>query len=151
MQAVILAAGLGSRIREFHALPKGFITLGEQPIIQESIEKLNACGVHDILIITGYAAEFYDAFAKENKTITTIVNPHYHIYGSLYSLYCAKHWVKEDFLLLESDIIFEKKAIEKIIHDTHQNIILLSGETYATDEVYVQATDNKLIRMLLSL
>src|SRR3990167_7402428 len=100
MQAVILAAGTGSRIREFHALPKGFITLGDQTLIQQSIEKLQACGVQNILIVTGYAAEFYEALAKENKKINTIYNAHYQNYGSLFSLYCAKDYVKAHDLKL---------------------------------------------------
>src|SRR3990167_2774490 len=117
MQAVILAAGTGSRIREFHALPKGFITLGDQTLIQQSIEKLQACGVQNILIVTGYAAEFYEALVKEN------------------------------FLIVESDLIYEQRAIEYIVHHVQNNIILLSGATFSTDEVYVQAHDLKLIRM----
>ncbi|OGT39916.1 MAG: hypothetical protein A3E81_02015 [Gammaproteobacteria bacterium RIFCSPHIGHO2_12_FULL_36_30] len=147
MQAVILAAGTGSRIREFHALPKGFITLGDQTLIQQSIEKLQACGVQNILIVTGYAAEFYEALAKENKKINTIYNAHYQNYGSLFSLYCAKDHVKEDFLIVESDLIYEQRAIEYIVHHVQNNIILLSGATFSTDEVYVQAHDLKLIRM----
>lgn len=147
MQAVILAAGLGSRIREFHSLPKGFITLDEKPIIQESIEKLRACGVTQIAIITGYNSAYYESFAAEKDFITLIFNPHYSEFGSLYSLYCAKNWVKGDFLVLESDIVYEQKAIEKIIHDGEPNSILLSGKTHSGDEVYVQTRDQKLIRM----
>lgn len=147
MQAVILAAGLGSRIREFHALPKGFITLGEKSIILESIEKLQACGIHHILIVTGYASEFYDKLMSENKNVMTIFNPHFENYGSLFSLYCVKDSVKEDFLVLESDIIYEQRAIEIILNDANPNTILLSGDTHSTDEVYVQAHEKKLVRM----
>jgi len=147
MQAVILAAGIGSRIRESHSLPKGFISIGDQSIIQESIQILKQFGINDILIITGYEASYYEALAKDDPRITTSFNPEYHRYGSLYSFYCAKSWVKNDFLVLESDIIYEKKAIETILNDTNPNVILLSGETYSGDEVYVQAQDQKLIRM----
>ena len=147
LQGVILAAGLGSRIREFHALPKGFIRLGEQPIIQESIEKLHACNITDILIVTGYAANYYDVFVKQWKTVKTLFNPHYHNHASLYSLYCAKEWIKNDFLLLESDIVFEKRALDIILNDRHDNTILLSGQTDSGDEVYVEAVEQRLIRM----
>ncbi len=146
MQAVILAAGLGSRIRDFHALPKGFIRIGDQPIIQESIRKLNQYGVNDILIVTGYAANHYDAFAKDKK-MTTCFNPHYHCYGSLFSLYCARDWIKNDFLVLESDIIYESSAIDSVLNDPHRTIILLSGTTQSGDEVYVEAKNKNLIRM----
>lgn len=147
MQAVILAAGQGSRIRDMHTLPKGFICLGDQPIIQESIQTLKSFGVSDILIVTGYAADHYDALAENDSALTTQFNPYFERYGSLYSLYCAKDWVKNDFLVLESDIIYESNAIETIINDAHQNTILLSGNTHSGDEVYVQAQEKKLIRM----
>ena len=146
MQAVILAAGMGSRIRDIHALPKGFILLGEQTIIEQSIMKLKDRGIHNILIVTGYAAHHYDVLSKSHD-ITTIFNPHYNDYGSLYSLYCAKKWIGEDFLLLESDIFYEAHALDKIIQDENPTSILISGETQSGDEVYVQAQGNKLIKM----
>ena|SRR3990167_4993244 len=147
MQAVILAAGQGSRIRDMHTLPKGFIHLGEQSIIQESIQTLKESGISDILIITGYASEHYDHLAKNDKQLTTLFNPYYECFSSLYSLYCAKEWVKNDFLVLESDIIYQKSAIEILMQDAHANAILLSGDTHFGDEVYVQAQEKKLIRM----
>lgn len=147
MQAVILAAGLGSRIRDIHALPKGFIQLGNQPIVQRSIEILKQHGINDILIVTGYAAEHYVALAENDPALSTCFNPHYAQYSSLFSLYCAKEWIKNDFLLLESDIIYEPYAIERIMQDTHPNSILLSGQTDSGDEVYVQAHHKKLVRM----
>lgn len=147
MQAVILAAGLGSRIRDIHALPKGFIQLGNRPIVQRSIDILKQHGINDILIVTGYAAEHYTALAENDAAISTCFNPYFAQYSSLFSLYCAKDWVKSDFLLLESDIIYESCAIERILEDAHANSILLSGKTDSGDEVYVQAHHKKLVRM----
>lgn len=147
MQAIILAAGMGSRIRDIHSKPKGLITLGSEPIIQESIRKLKAVGIHDILIVTGYCAADYVSFANTDTAISTVFNPDYHCYNSLYSLYCARYWVRSDFLLLESDIIFQGDALVDMVHSPRSNVILLSGQTNSTDEVYVEARDHKLIRM----
>lgn len=147
MQAVILAAGLGSRLRDYHDLPKGFICIGKEPIIVESINKLKRQGINDILIVTGYRSEFYEALAKEDSSLSTVHNSDYHNSGSLYSLYCAKEWVKEDFLLLESDLIYEERALSEICNDTHSSTILLSGPTQSEDEVYVQADNQQLVNM----
>lgn len=58
-QAVILAAGTGSRLRGvLDDRPKGFLKLGEKPIIEESIAKLVRSGVTDIVIINGYRHEY---------------------------------------------------------------------------------------------
>lgn len=147
MQAVILAAGMGTRIRDCHLLPKGFITLGHQTIIEESIQKLQACGVDEIVIVTGFSAHFYEKLAITTKSFLTIFNEKYDQCSSLYSLYCAKNWVKETVLIIESDIIYEQQAIEKIIQNTHENIILLSGKTDSGDEVYVEARKHHLVQM----
>lgn len=147
MQAVILAAGTGSRIRDIHTKPKGFIRLGEQPIICESIHKLKSVGIQNILIVTGYAAEYYTALAENDPTLSVLFNEHYHCYGNLFSLYCARNWIADDFVLLESDIIYESRSLSAILHSTDANTILLSGQTNSTDEVYVEAKDKKLMRM----
>lgn len=146
MQAVILAAGMGSRIRDIHTLPKGFISIGDQTIIEASIEKLKDRGIQSILIVTGFSAQHYESLAETRK-LSTFFNAHYHDYGSLYSLYCAQEWIQEDFLLLESDIFYEARALDKIIQDENATSILISGETQSGDEVYVQAQGNKLIKM----
>lgn len=147
MDAVILAAGFGSRIRDIHHLPKGFIQINRKPIIQTSVEKLISHDIERILIVTGYAAQHYNAFFANKKNVTTLFNPHYHCSGSLYSLYCAREWVQNDFLVLESDIIYESRALELILQSENKNVILLSGTTFSGDEVYVEAHNKKLINM----
>ena len=147
MQAVILAAGMGVRIRDHHTLPKGFIRLGDNPIIVESLQKLKQQAIKDILIVTGYGAEHYENLAKEDDTITTRFNERYSDRGSLYSLYCARDWIKEDFLLLESDLVFEDRAIHAICHTPHANSIVLSGLTQSEDEVYVECNNQHLVNM----
>jgi len=147
MQAVILAAGYGSRIRDYHDLPKGFICVGEQPIIVESIHKLKQAGINEILLVTGYRSECYESLAKTDPSVTTIFNPEHMNSGSLYSLYCAKDWVKEDFLLLESDLLYDKRALSIISNDSNPNCILLSAATQSDDEIYVQANGTQLIDM----
>lgn len=143
--AVILAAGLGSRLKEQGELyPKGFLQFGEKPIVEESIEKLLQFGIRQIIIVTGYRHEYYDRLAQNYSAIATFHNPHYAESGSLYSLYCAKDAIAQDFLLLESDLIYENKALESLIKFPQNNGILLSGETLAGDEVYVE-TNGKLI------
>ena len=147
MQAVILAAGLGSRIREYHHLPKGFIRVGDEPIIVDSINILKRHGIEKILIVTGYRSNHYDNLAKKIPGITTKFNTHYSDRGSLYSLYCAKHWVSDDFLLLESDLLYDARAIEMMCNAEQQTTVLLSGMTGSGDEVYVEANGQQLIKM----
>jgi 2-aminoethylphosphonate-pyruvate transaminase len=147
--AIILAAGMGTRLKELGtSIPKGFLKLGEKTIIEESIERLIKAGIERIIIVTGHLYEFYEELKKNySQQVITVHNSDYANSGSLYSLYCAKDLVDTNFLLLESDLIYEQKALLTVLDFPQDNVILLSGFTHAGDEVYVEMDVNKLTRM----
>ncbi len=147
--AVILAAGMGTRLRSAHKdMPKGFLELGGRPIIEQSIARLERAGINDIVIVTGYLAEHYQQLVPRYEGLVRVVhNPDYATSGSMYSLYCARDAVDDDFLLLESDIIFESRALEVLIASEQSDAVLLSGPTHAGDEVYVEAPAGLLVNM----
>lgn len=147
--AVILAAGLGSRLKEHgKAQPKGFLRLGTQPIIEESIARLRAVGIERIVIVTGHLREFYEELrGRYPGVIDTVHNPVYADSGSMYSLYCARALIDGDFLLLESDLIYERRALDVLQGDRRDNAVLLSGRTDAGDEVYVEAAGDRIRAM----
>jgi len=137
--AVILAAGMGTRLKELgQSRPKGFLRLGKHSIIEESIERLQACGIERVIIVTGYKAEFYEQLKLCYPQVTTVHNPHWATSGSMYSLYCARQILNQDFLLLESDLVYEVRSIEAVLAFPQDNVILLSGHNQAGDEVFVE-------------
>ena len=147
--AIILAAGRGTRLGARGKLhPKGFIQLGERTIIEESIAKLQAAGVSRILLVTGHLSQHYESLAQNYAGLLTLThNAHFAESGSMYSLYLAQPQVEEDFLLLESDIIYEQPALSHLQAQSHEDAVLLSGATKSGDEVYVEAPDGKLTRL----
>jgi len=147
--AVILAAGMGTRLRgEVEDYPKGFLRLGKQPIIEESIERLVAAGIQDIVIVTGHCADHYERLAAgQGGLVRTVHNPRFADSGSMYSLYCARDLIDGDFLLLESDLIYEPRALTELLNDPAADAILLSGPTAAGDEVWVETQDGNLVAM----
>lgn len=146
--AVILAAGMGTRLQEQGAMmPKGFIELGGTPIIAQSIKKLRNVGVQNIVIVTGHMKQYYDELAAEVDYIETVYNDKYAQSGSMYSLHCARDHISEDFLLLESDLIYEERALLEAIHFQEDHCVLLSGPTYSGDEVFVDARRMLLVAM----
>ena len=147
--AVILAAGMGTRLRSAHKdMPKGFLELAGRPIIEQSIARLEQAGIRDIVIVTGYLAEHYQQLAgRFEGLVRTVHNPDYATSGSMYSLYCARNELDDDFLLLESDIIFESRALDVLIDSAVPDAVLLSGPTHAGDEVYVEAPAGWLVNM----
>jgi len=148
-QAVILAAGMGVRLKELNqGIPKGFISLeGNKPIIEHSVEALLACGINDIIIVTGFMDEYYENLSSRYPQIKTIRNEKFSESGTMYSLWCARNLLNTDFILLESDLIFEVSAIRKLMESQVKDSILISGKTEAGDEVYV-GTDGDWVKQI---
>lgn len=147
-QAVILAAGIGSRLKgRLNDRPKGFIKLGERAIIEESIVKLIHANITDIVIVTGYCQEFYERLSEKFAVIRTIWNPDFTRSGSMRSLCVASRYINSDFLLLESDLIYEYDALQILQNSPLDSCILLSGETRSGDEVYVGISGNRVVNM----
>ncbi len=147
-QAIILAAGVGSRLKgTLDNRPKGFIKLGERTIIEESIAKLVHANITDIVIVTGYCQEFYEQLSEKFAVIRTILNPDFAGSGSMRSFCIASPYINSDFLLLESDLIYEYKALQTLRNSPLDSCILLSGETGAGDEVYVGISGQRIVNM----
>lgn len=147
--AVILAAGMGTRLgKQGKFQPKGFLRLGEKSIIEESVARLQRAGIERIIIVTGHCREWYDEFARASGgSVGTIFNEHYADSGSMYSLYCARNDIDDDFLLLESDLVYEQRALGSALSSPNDNCVLLSGFTESNDEVFVQCERDRLVNM----
>ncbi len=143
-KAVILAAGMGLRLKGMgEDIPKGFIHLGDSPIIEYSLKALIACGIREIMIVTGHKGEYYENLGETYPEISTVENARFAETGTMCSLGCAKDFVDADFILLESDLIYDPAAITGILNAPHSDCLLLSGTTNAGDEVYVEAVENR--------
>ena len=147
--AVILAAGMGIRLHERgRTMPKGFLDLGRGPIVEESIEKLLRSGIGRIVIVTGHCREHYEELARRHPGVIELVhNPRYAESGTMYSLACAREKIAADFLLLESDLIYERRALETLLEHPSPDAVLLSGFTQASDEVFVETRAGMLVAM----
>lgn len=145
--AVILAAGLGSRLHPvWDAAPKALLPLGNQPIIERSIQQLLRHGVTEIVLVTGYQAAQFAVLAARYPAIKTVHNPHYAASGSMYSLYCARHLLPGAFLLLECDLIYEDRALSALLACPHASALVVAELSGGGDEVLVEAEGQRLKR-----
>jgi choline kinase len=138
--AVILAAAQGTRLQGLAGgVSKGFLRVGGRPLVHWSIQKLLAVGVERVVIVTGHGAEAYENMAEKWTAMQTVRNPEYAESGSMYSLYCARDQIEGTFLLLESDLLYEMRALEALVAAPQPNAVLLSGLTDLGDARYVDA------------
>lgn len=142
--AVIMAAGLGSRFGKMtETMPKGFIEVGGQSMVIRSIETLIACGIKRIIIGTGYKKEAYEILKTKYPQIECVFSPRYAETNSMYTLWnCREVIGNDDFLLLESDIIYSKNAITELLENAHPDIMLITPVTKFQDQYYVEYDDN---------
>lgn len=147
--AVILAAGMGSRLQDItkNEVPKGLMEIEGKSLVERSIEKLRSLGIEKIYIVTGYLSELYDEFAKNNSCIHTVKNRKYKSTGSMTSLAILEDQLKEDFILLESDLLYEVYGLIKTINFEEEDCVLLSGKTNSGDECYVEVRDDNLYKI----
>lgn len=142
-QAVIMAGGLGSRLKgRTTSMPKGFIEIEGTAIVERSVKKLFAAGVEEIIIGTGHCSEWYERLAEKYHCVTLAKNDRYADTGSMGTLACCAPLVRGDFLLLESDLIYDDIGLAVLVNEHRENVILASGPTKSGDEVYLEADKN---------
>ncbi len=142
-QAVIVAGGLGSRFGDRTKLmPKGFIEIEGVPMVERSIRKLIASGVEEIIIGTGHCSEYYDELAAKYHVIKTVRNDNYANTSSMGTLEVCVPYIKGDFLLLESDLVYDAVGLKVLHNDPRKNVILASGKSNSHDEVYLKTDSN---------
>lgn len=143
--AVILAAGMGVRLRAVSgSTPKGLIPLETTSPVERAVSLLDARGVAPIVIVVGFEAGQYRAFARRHPTVTLVENSGFATTGSMASLRQALPAMRGGFLLLESDLVFEARAIDAALASPAESVVVASQPTGATDEVWVDARDGAL-------
>ncbi|ACD52960.1 choline kinase [Clostridium botulinum] len=142
-EAVILAAG---RARDF-GKPVGMLEIEDFKLIDRTLNILKENGINKITIITGYESACYEEYFKNNKNINLVKSDKYKWTGTMYSLSLAREYVKDDFLLIENDLIFEKRTIKELIESNSRDCILLTNESGSGDEAFVEIRNNHLFKM----
>lgn len=141
--AVIMAAGMGTRFGKYtEMIPKGFVEFKGKAMVIRSIETLLECGIEKIIIGTGYHKEKYESLMERYPQIKCVFSPRYAETNSMYTLYnCREEIAGDDFLLLESDLVFEKKAIEELIRCQFNSAMLITPVTKFQDQYYVEMNE----------
>ena len=84
-------------------------------MVVRSIETLIACGIKRIIIGTGYKKDAYEALKEKYPQIECVFSPRYAETNSMYTLWnCREAIGDDDFILLESDIIYSTQKSESI-------------------------------------
>lgn len=126
MKAVILAAGLGTRLRPItNDVPKCMVPVNGIRIIDKQIDNLLANGINEIYVVDGYKAEVLSNHLKETfPQVQVVSNPRYAETNNMYSLYLTSKYVKgEEFLLMNADVYYDSTIITGMLQGDSQSKI----------------------------
>lgn len=129
MRAIILAAGVGSRLYPLtRNTPKSLIEIGDGvTLLENQLLSLSNAGIIEVCIVTGYLTEQIEAKIKNlkgvNCEITTIYNPFYDISNNLVSLWFAKEYMKTDFIIINGDDIFTSDVITTLLTSSSKDLV----------------------------
>lgn len=131
MQAVILAAGMGKRLRsktEEHT--KGMVSILGKTFLEWSLDRLvTHTSVKRIVLVIGYCGDEIRRVLGDSYggvPILYVENAVYASTNNIYSLYLTKDYlVQDDTLLLESDLIYEGEILRKLEAHPHRNLAVV--------------------------
>ena len=142
VKTLITAAGLGKRLGFLtRNMNKGLLKVSGRPLILDILEKLNAEGLNDIFIVTGYQAEHLrkhiDSEAK------TLFNPFFRVSGILGSFWAARSFLEgENFLFTTTDHFFHPSVLKGCLchHSNHRcdvRIVIQKKRRYTREDAKV--------------
>lgn len=116
MQAIIMAAGKGSRLGSLTAgKPKSFVEIKGKKLIDYNLKLLEKYGVDEIIIVTGYQCGAFEELTRGMENVKLVYNPFYEMMNVLGSFYMGMNMLNDDFIYLHADTICEPKIFEKLV------------------------------------
>jgi choline kinase len=118
--ALLLAAGMGSRLQPLTtAAPKCLTEVNDISILQRLIDNLRGQKFTRLIVVVGHLGQqirdFLDEYASDMQ-VDYVVNPDYGTTNNLYSLWLARTQIREPFMLVESDLIFDTKLLNDMVY-----------------------------------
>lgn len=155
MQAIILAAGMGKRLKELtRDKTKCMVEVNGVTLIDRMLHQIDKRSLSRIVIVVGYEEEKLKDYISTlgiNTPIHFISNPIFDSTNNIYSLALAKNELcEDDTLLFESDLIFEDSVIDDIISDPRETLALVDKYESWMDGTCVKISDDDTIEAFVT-
>ena len=145
MKALILAAGLGTRLAPItDNIPKSLVSVDGKPILFKQIENLYENRIDDITIISGYKAEVLEKAAHENwPEIKIVESVDYASTNNMYSAYLglkamfSNAKIIEPFLMMNADVFYDASVIQALLQNSDPNLIVVDLGRYIEESMKV--------------
>lgn len=147
MKALILAAGLGTRLAPLtDNCPKSLVAVNGKPIIEKQIENLLLNDITDIIIVAGYKADILEkAIHSKWSKVHIINNTVYENTNNMYSAFLSERFLNNtEFLMMNADVFFDPSVIFDLLHFPASNAIVTDIGSYYEESMKVKEVHGKL-------
>jgi len=150
MKALILAAGLGTRLAPItDNCPKSMVPVNGKPIIQKQIENLLENNITDITVVGGYLYDVLENFIHEKYPNIKVINSvDYATTNNMYSAFLGKDYVGNgDFLMMNADVYYDSSVIKSLLEFDKPNAIVTDIGNYLEESMKVIEKDGHLVEI----
>ncbi len=148
MKALILAAGMGTRLRPLtDKIPKCLVPVNGVPIIAKQIENLIDNGIREIYIVSGYKSDILESVLKGSYPFVNIVlNANYGETNNMYSAYLTRDVLYgNEFILMNGDVFFDESVISELLKPMYLNSIVVEKGVYNDESMKVRVDNTNRI------
>jgi NDP-sugar pyrophosphorylase family protein len=156
MQALILAAGFGKRLRPItDVIPKCLVEVAGTPLLLNSLNCLSGRNITEVLIIVGDKKEQIInrcGHSYNGMKITYIENPLYQETNNVYSFWLAKNYIHDDLLMFECDLFYRRSLVDRLLEQSRGvcNILVSPYNAATMDGTVVAVGDNDKVKALIT-
>jgi choline kinase len=146
MRVIILAAGVGSRLKPFTGnTPKCLFMLGRnENILQRMARIVRGNSDAELCVVTGFEREKVE---QAVPSATFVNNPFFGVTNSIASLWFARHLLDDEVIIINSDVVIEESLFREVLElDTPASVIVDSSRKDTGD--YKVATFNDRVVMM---
>lgn len=148
MQAIIMAAGKGSRLGSMtEDRPKSLVEIKGRTLLDINIVMLHKYGIQDITIVTGYMDEKIIEATKDIPCITYVYNPYYEFVNVLGSYYMGMNNLHEDFVYLHADTICDPTIFKEMMKSEGDIVLPVDTKPCDDEAMKVRLDNNRIVEI----
>ena len=130
IKAIILAAGVGSRIRPLtDNCPKSLLKINGKTILEMMLSHIQACGINEVVFVLGYLQNQIKDYVKiqfPDLIVQFITNEKYEVTNTGYSLMLTKDFIQDStFIKFDADVVFDINILTSLIASEYDNCLCI--------------------------
>ncbi|MEG0784231.1 MAG: phosphocholine cytidylyltransferase family protein [Christensenella sp.] len=154
MQALLLAAGMGRRLKEYTKnQTKCMLSVGGKTLLEHMAQALSNAGISKLIIVDGYEAEGLEKAVREKLSgfeTVFVNNADYAKTNNIYSLWLAREYLaQDDTLLLESDLIYDDNLLKDIVDYPYNDVVAVAKYEHWMDGTVTFLTEDGYIKKFI--